>query len=220
MNTRIEWDAKAAAAETASLGNKLLATVVPLYNELVGIVERHQAATDLDGSIDSFIESSDDTEIVTLRKQVEQAKKLIEKNTAAMSERARVALMEQIDPNFDEAKSKAKYNDVKAELKKNGGTVRDTFKLLGKVTSELSPAGRESNFKGADSEGELLLAALDIPKLEKGATEQSATDPAVKEFNKNAKEWGRANGFKVADKGALSTEVKEAYAKATGTVIP
>lgn len=217
---RIEWDEAEAAKETADAGTKLLNTVVPLYNKLVGIVEKYTAATDIDSAVEAGIASSTDEEVVTLRTQIEKAQKLIEANTAKINEKVRASLMADIDPEFDEAKVKAAYNDTRSELKKNGTSVRDVFKLLQFVTSELSPAGRESNFKGLNAQGELLLKVLDVPKLE-GATASTGTSDAVKEFNRAAKEWARnTGGFKVADKGALSTEVKEAYSKATGTPIP
>lgn len=219
MNAKIDWDTEAANTESASVGQKLLNHVVPLYNKLVEIATKFQAVTDLDAAAAEVAANADDEESVTLRKQIEQARKLIEKNEALLISKARETLMADIDPEFDEAKVKAAYNDTKVELKKNLGNVRETFKLLGFVEAEVSPAGRESNWSAKTPDGETLIQVMDIPKLE-GNKETGGASEAVKEFNRQAKEWGRKNGFKVADKGALSTEVKEAYAKATGTEIP
>lgn len=219
MNAKIDWNAEAANTESASVGQKLLNHVVPLYNKLVEIATKFQAVTDLDAAAQEVAANADDEESVTLRKQIEQARKLIEKNEALLISKARETLMADIDPEFDEAKVKAAYNDTKVELKKNLGNVRETFKLLGFVEAEVSPAGRESNWTAKTPDGETLIQVMDIPKLE-GNKETGGASEAVKEFNRQAKEWGRKNGFKVADKGALSTEVKEAYAKATGTEIP
>lgn len=219
MNAKIEWDTEAANTESATVGQKLLNHVVPLYNKLVDIATKFQAVTDLDAAAAEVAANSDDEESVTLRKQIEQATKLIEKNQAQLLAKARETLMADIDPEFDEAKVKAAYNDTKVELKKNLGNVRETFKLLGFVEAEVSPAGRESNWSAKTPDGETLVAVMDIPKLE-GNKETGGASEAVKEFNRAAKEWGRKNGFKVADKGALSTEVKEAYAKETGVEIP
>lgn len=219
MNAKIDWDTEAANTESASVGQKLLNHVVPLYNKLVEIATKFQAVTDLDAAAAEVAANADDEESVTLRKQIEQARKLIEKNEALLISKARETLMADIDPEFDEAKVKAAYNDTKVELKKNLGNVRETFKLLGFVEAEVSPAGRESNWTAKTPDGETLIQVMEIPKLE-GNKETGGASEAVKEFNRAAKEWGRKNGFKVADKGALSTEVKEAYAKATGTEIP
>lgn len=219
MNAQIAWDTEAANTESATVGQKLLNHVVPLYNKLVDIATKFQAVTDLDAAAAEVAASADDEESVTLRKQIEQAKKLIEKNEAQLIAKARETLMADIDPEFDEAKVKAAYNDTKVELKKNLGNVRETFKLLGFVEAEVSPAGRESNWTAKTPDGETLIQVMEIPKLE-GTKETGGASEAVKEFNRAAKEWGRKNGFKVADKGALSTEVKEAYAKETGVEIP
>lgn len=220
MNARIEWDSAVASSEDASVDQKLLDHVVPLYNKLVGIVEKFQAVTDLDSAVEEYGNTSDDPAIVEARALVAKAEKMIEQQKAIINEKARAALMDSIDPEFDEAKVRAEYNDTKVELKKNAANVRDTFKLLGFVESEVSPAGRESNWTAKKPQGELLLKALDIPKLEGSKESASGASDAVKQFNRDAKEWARKNNMKVADKGALSTEVKEAYSKASGIAIP
>lgn len=219
MNAKINWDTEAANTESASVGQKLLNHVVPLYNKLVDISTKFQAVTDLDAAATEAVANLNDEESVTWREQIEKARKLIDHHEAALLAKARESLMADIDPEFDEAKVKAAYNDTKVELKKNLGNVRETFKLLGFVEAEVSPAGRESNWTAKTPDGETLIQVMEIPKLE-GSKETGGASEAVKEFNKQAKEWGRKNGFKVADKGALSTEVKEAYAKATGVEIP
>lgn len=219
MNAKIEWDTEAANTETATVGQKLLNHVVPLFNKLVDISTKFQAVTDLDAAAAEAVTNLDDEESKTWKTQLEQARKLIEKNEAALLAKARETLMADIDPEFDEAKVKAAYNDAKVELKKNLGNVRETFKLLGFVEAEVSPAGRESNWTAKTPDGETLIQVMEIPKLE-GNKETGGASDAVKDFNRAAKEWGRKNNFKVADKGALSTEVKEAYAKATGVEIP
>jgi ribose 5-phosphate isomerase RpiB len=221
MTAQIEWDSVAADAETASIPQKLLNTVVPVYNELAAIEAKFNAATDIEAAVADQIENATDEESATLKAQIEKANALIAKNTAVLEENARKAVLENIDPEFDEAKYKARHNDLRNELKDKGNSIRGTFKILGYVTSELSPAGRESNFKGETPEGELLLKVLSVPKL--GTDKDSSgkkTDPAVVEFNKNAKAWAKEQGMQVADKGALSKEVKEAYSAATGIAIP
>lgn len=220
MNTKIEWDEATASAEDASVDQKLLNHVVPLYNKLLDVVQKFQAVTDLDTAVEEFGNTSTDEEIVKYRDQIEKANALIARNQAAISEKARAALMADIDPEFDEAKVKAAYNDTKVELKKNLTNVRDTFKLLGYVTAEVSPAGRESNWSAKNAAGELLLQVTDIPKLEGVKETAGGASEAVKQFNRDAKEWARKQNIKVADKGALSTEVKEGYSKATGIAIP
>lgn len=221
MNAKIEWDATTASSEDASVDQKLLNHVVPLYNQLIDIVTKFQAVTDLDSAVQEFGATSTDAEIVKLREQIAKAEALIERNRAQINEQARAALMADIDPEFDEAKVKAAYNDAKVELKRNLTNVRDTFKLLGYVSAEVSPAGRESNWTAKNEAGETLLKVADIPKLD-GASSAggSGASEAVKEFNRAAKEWARGEGMKVADKGALSTEVKEGYAKFKGISIP
>ncbi len=222
MTQKIEWDEKAADAETASIPNKLLNTLVPTYNQLADLEAKYNAATDIDAAVADAIDTLDDEESKTLRKQLVQAQAMIEKNTAVLEERARAAVLANIDPEFDEAKYKAKHNDLRNSLKEDGKSILGTFEILGFVTSDLSTAGRKSNFKGVTPEGELLLTVLDVNKLGGRAESGTATktDPAVVEFNKAAKAWAKENGMTVADKGALSKEVKEAYSKASGVAIP
>jgi hypothetical protein len=217
--TKIEWDSTKASAEDAPADLKLLDTVVPVYNEIVDLVEQFKKVEDLDTAVAEAVESSTDEEVVNWKAEIEKARKLIESREAKIDEKVRKVVESEIAPDFDKGKLVASYNDKRAELKKNGTGIRDMFKLLGYVESEVSPAGRESNFKGKNSSGETLLKVLDIPKLE-GEKVQTGASEAVKEFNRNAKEWGRKNGFTVADKGALSTELKEKYSAATNTPIP
>lgn len=215
MTERIEWDEKAADAETASIPVKLLNTLVPTYNALADLEAKYVAATDIESAVADAIESATDDESVKLRADIERAHKLIARNTAMLEESARKAVLANIDPEFDEAKYKAKHNDLRNSLKEDGKSILGTFEILGFVTSELSTAGRKSNFKGADEAGygETLLKVLDVPKLgsERGSGESKKTDPAVAEFNKAAKAWAKENGMEVADKGALSKAVKDAY---------
>ncbi len=220
MNAKITWDEAAASAEDATVDQKLLNHVVPLYNKLVEVVTKFQAVTDLDSAVEEFGNTSTDEEVVKYREQIAKAEALIERNRAAIAEKGRAALMADIDPEFDEAKVKAAYNDTKVELKKNLTNVRDTFKLLGYVSAEVSPAGRESNWTAKNEAGELLLKVSDLPRLEGAKESAGGASEAVKEFNRAAKEWARSQGMKVADKGALSTEVKEGYAKEKGISIP
>lgn len=221
MSTKIEWDEQAAEAEDAPVGQKLLNELVPTYNKLVDVVEKYKAATDIEEAVSAAVENSTDEEVVKLREQIAKAERLIEHNKAAIDEKVRESVVASIDPEFDQDKYRAKYNDLRASIKTDGTTIRGTFKILRFLSAEVSPAGRESGWKAENEYGELLLKVLDVPKLEAGVSSaNTTTDPAVKEFNKAAKEWGKKNGFKVADKGALSTEVKEAYTKATGVEPP
>jgi hypothetical protein len=220
MNAKIEWDTESASAETADLTTKLLNTVVPLYNELQDVEAKYQAANDAEGAVQAAIENATDEESVTLKAQIEKAQALIAHHTAALEEKARKTVMDSIDPEYDEAKVIARHNDLRNELRDKGTNIRGTFKILGFVSSEVSTAGRESNFKGENGAGELLLKVLSVPKLGKAESTSSKTDPAVAEFNKNAKAWAKENGMEVAEKGALSNAVKEAYTKATGIAQP
>jgi ribose 5-phosphate isomerase RpiB len=222
MTAKVEWDSVAADAETATIPQKLLNTVVPLFNELADIEAKFNAATDIEAAVAEVIETATDEESAKLKKQIEQATALIAKHTAVLEENARKAVLANIDPEFDEAKYKARHNDLRNELKDKGKSIQGTFKILGYVESKLSPAGRESDWKGNTPEGELLLKVLDVPKLgtSAGSGTSTKTDPAVAEFNKAAKQWAKDQGMTVADKGALSKEVKEAYTKATGITAP
>jgi hypothetical protein len=174
----------------------------------------------LDNAVEEAAAESKDAEVLKWREEIEKAEKLIALRKAQIDEKVRKQLMADIDPDFDKQKVTAEYNDLRSEIKKGGTAIRDMFKLLNYVTSETSPAGRESNFKAVNKDGEILLQVLDIPKLDGEKTSSGGASEAVKEFNRAAKEWGRKNGMKVADKGALSTELKEAYSKATNTPIP
>lgn len=226
MNAKIEWDSAEASKETATADVKLLNTVVPVYNELIELAEKFQAANDLDSAVAEKAESSTDAEVVEWRKQVAQAEALIAANKAKIDEKVRAELIKDIDPEFDKAKVTAKFNDKRSELKKNATNIREMFKLLNYVESEVSPAGRESNFKAVNGHkmGALLLQVMDVPKLEGEKVSAGGASEAVKEFNRAAKEWARTNKDlwtePVADKGALSTALKEAYSKATNTPIP
>lgn len=202
--------------ETAPAAPKLIAPIMLLANEANELRTKYLSMTDIDSAVESYLESTDDKEVSELRKQVEQAKKLIAKNEAMMEEKARKAVTSEIDPDFDEQKARAAYNDKTSAIKTayNEGT-RNIFKMLGHLKSDVSPTGRETNWQATSGYGQLLLNAYRLPKLDKGddSSTASKTDPAVTAWNKAAKEWGRNNGFTVKDKGALSLELKEAYQK-------
>lgn len=210
-----DWTA-VIADENAPAAPKLIAPIMLLANEANQLRTKYLQMTDIDAAVESYIESTDDAEFKELRKQVEQAKKLIAKNEALMEEKAKAAVTSSIDPEFDEQKARAAYNDKTAAIKTayNEGT-RNVFKALGHLTADVSPTGRETNWRATSGYGQLLLNAYRLPKLDKGEDggSTSKTDPAVTAWNKAAKEWGRNNGFTVKDKGALSLELKEAYQK-------
>jgi len=202
--------------EDASAKLALLAPIMILASEANGLRTKYLQMTDIDSAVENYIETTEDKEVADLRKQVEQANKLIAKNQALMEEKARAAVTSSIDPNFDEQKARASYNDKLAAIKSayNDG-VRSFFKNLGHLTADVSPTGRETNWRPTSGYGQLLLNAYRLPKLDKDdkVSASSTTDPAVTAWNKAAKEWGRNNGFTVKDKGALALDLKEAYAK-------
>lgn len=217
--------------ETAPAAPKLIAPIMLLANEANELRTKYLSMTDIDSAVDSWLESVDkDKEVVvgekdgkevtksvgTLRKEIEQAQKLIAKNEATLQEAAKKAVTSEIDPKFDEQKARASYNDKLSAIKTayNEGT-RNIFKMLGHLTADVSPTGRETNWRATSGYGQLLLNAYRLPKLDKDdkTTSTTGTDPEVTKWNKAAKEWGRNNGFTVKDKGALSLELKEAYQK-------
>lgn len=210
-----DWQA-VIADENAPAAPKLIAPIMLLANEANELRTKYLSMTDIDSAVESYIESTDDKEIAQWKKEMEQAKKLLAQREALIEEKAKKAVTSEIDPNFDEQKARAAYNDKTSAIKTayNEGT-RNIFKMLGHLKSDVSPTGRETNWQATSGYGQLLLNAYRLPKLDKddsGAT-AGKTDPAVTAWNKAAKEWGRNNGFTVKDKGALSLELKEAYQK-------
>lgn len=223
MTTKIEWDETAADAETASIPNKLLNTLVPTYNQLAELEAKYNAATDIEAAVADAIDNDNSEESAKLKADIEKAHKLIARNTAMLEENARQAVLANIDPEFDEQKYRAKHNDLRNSLKEDGKSILGTFGILGFVSQAVSETGAKGKFTANTPEGELLLKVLDVPKLggrESSGESRSKTDPAVAEFNRNAKAWAKENGMQVAEKGALSKDVKEAYSKATNTPIP
>lgn len=215
-----DWDA-IAVDPTADASLKMLANMATDYFTAVKMVEQYDAINNLDDAVASRIATSTDPEDVKAREEIEKARAAIEKREAQMEERARKALVAAIDPNFDEQKNAAHHKDARLAVQKKGESVREVFKVLGHLTSELSEAKREGNWKATDELGAICLAFLKVPKLGgKDSKSGSGASEEVKEFNRNAKEYGRKHGMKVADKGALSLEVKEAYSKASGVPIP
>lgn len=204
------WDEEAAGAETAGVGPKLLNQVVPLFKDLHSIADTYKAATDVDEAVKDYT-FPEGSEEAGLAKQIEQAKALIAKNTAILDERAREAVIKSIDPNFDEAKTKAKFRDTRNDFRARYNSIRDTFEMLGYVEYELSPAGRKTNYKGTNEYGSILVAMGDIPSIERGGSSSGPVDEAAKAERKAAKAWGKANGWEVADKGQISKDLLEAY---------
>ena len=91
---------------------KLLNTVVPLYNELIDLAEKFQAANDLDSAVAEKAATSTDAEVVKWREEIEKAEKLIAHHNAAIDEKVRAELIKDIDPEFDKAKVTAAFNDL------------------------------------------------------------------------------------------------------------
>lgn len=204
------WDEEAAGAETAGVGPKLLNQVVPLFKDLHTIADTYKAATDVDEAVKAYT-FPEGSEEAGLAKQIEQAKALIAKNEAIIKERAREAVIKSIDPNFDEAKTKAKFRDTRNDFRARYNSIRDTFEMLGYVEYELSPAGRKTNYSGTNEYGSILVAMGDIPSIERGGSASGPVDEAAKAERKAAKAWGKANGWEVADKGQISKDLLEAY---------
>lgn len=202
--------------ENAPAAPKLIAPIMLLAQEAQEVRTKYLSMTDIDSAVESYLESSDDKDVVELKKQIAQAEKLIQLNKAKLEEKARKAVTSELDPNFDEQKARASYNDKLSAIKTayNEGT-RNIFKMLGHLTADVSPTGRETNWRATSGYGQLLLNAYRMPKLDKddSVSTSGKTDPEVTKFNKAAKEWGKKNGFTVKDKGALSLELKEAYQK-------
>jgi hypothetical protein len=211
-----DWEA-VIADENAPAAPKLMAPIMLLANKANELRTKYLSMTDIDSAVESFVESTDDKEIAQWRKEMEQARKLLAKNEALIADKAKKEVTAKLDPNFDEQKARAAYNDTMSAIKTayNEGT-RNVFKMLGHLTADVSPTGRETNWRATSGYGQLLLNAYRLPKLDKedsGSSSNSKTDPTVTAWNKAAKEWGKANGFTVKDKGALALDLKEAYAK-------
>lgn len=210
-----DWDA-VIKDETAPAAPKLLAPIMLLANSANELRTKYLSMTDVDSAVEAYVSSTDDKEIAQWQKEIAQAHKLIAQREALIAEKAKKAVTSELDPDFDEQKARASYNDKLSAIKTayNEGT-RSIFKMLGHLTADVSPTGRETNWRATSGYGQLLLNAYRLPKLDKEDSVSSTgkTDPAVTAWNKAAKEWGRNNGFTVKDKGALSLELKEAYQK-------
>lgn len=204
------WDEEKAGAEDAAVGPKLLNQVVPVFKELVAVADKYRAATDVDEAVKAYT-FPEGSEEATLALQIEQAKALIAKNTAILDEAARKAVIANVDPNFDEQKVKAAFKDTRNDFRARFNSIRDTFEMLGYVEYDLSPAGRKTNYRGTNEYGSVLVALSDIPSIERGGSSNSPVDEAAKKERKDAKEWGKENGWEVADKGQISKDLLEAY---------
>lgn len=205
----IEWDESEADKESATAGAKLLNQVVPLFNKLQDITATFNAATDVDEAVKAWT-PAENSEEAKLAKQIEQAKALIAKNEAILAETARKEVLASVAPDFDEAKVKAAFKDTRNELRERLKSIRETFDMLGYVEYELSPTGRKTAYKGTNEYGEILVKLYDMPNIEKGSS-AGGSDDAAKAERKAAKDWGKANGWTVADKGQISKELLEAY---------
>jgi hypothetical protein len=210
-----DWEA-VIADENAPAAPKLIAPIMLLANKANELRTKYLSMTDIDSAVEQYAETSEDKDIVQWRKELAQAEKLIAKNNALIAEKAKKEVSAKLDPNFDEQVARAAYNDTTSAIKTayNEGT-RNIFKMLGHLTSDVSPTGRETNWRATSGFGQLLLNAYRLPKLDKddSTAVSGKTDPTVTAWNKAAKEWGKANGFTVKDKGALALDLKEAYAK-------
>lgn len=212
-----DWEA-VVSDENAPAAPKLLAPVMLVAEKAQALRTKYLSMTDIDGAVESFLENNSDEEIANWQKDIEKANKLIARNKALIEEKAKKAVTSELDPNFDEQKARAEYNDCIVAIKTqyNDG-LRNIFKSLGHLAADTSNTGRETNWRPATGYGALLMQAYKMPKLEKDGAKESSnnskTDPAVTAFNKAAKEWARSQGMTVKDKGALSLEVKEAYQK-------
>lgn len=206
-----QWDSAKAGAEDAPVGPKLLNQVVPLFKSLGELAETFNAATDVDEAVKNY-KFAEDSEEAKLAKQVEQAKALIAKNEAILAERARAAVIANVAPDFDEAKVKAEFKDTKTELRTKLTSIRDTFEMLGYVEYDISPAGRKTNYRGTNTYGDVLVHLFEYPSIDGGAKATGGkVDEEAKAERKAAKQWGKENGWEVADKGQISKDLLNAY---------
>lgn len=194
----------------------LLAPLVLAYQEAESIRAKYLAVTDIEQGVAAYIASNDSKEFAELRKQIEQAELLIAKNKATMEAKARAELMATVDPDFDEAKTVAKYNDLKSVIKTDGKELVPLFRKLNHIDADVSESGAAKNLRPATDYGYALLTVMDLPKLTKDEKSGSTTavDPAVTARNKAAKAWGAQNGWAVKDKGRPEVALLEAFAAA------
>lgn len=218
MSKAIEFNLEEASKEDAPAGLKLLSKVVPAYNEFIEALTTHLASTNTEEAEKAYIVNPSTKEDKELATQIEQAEKLIARNTALLAEHAKTEVLKNVAPDFDKQKSEAHVKDSKNEVRKSAEVVLDSFEILGYVKPKSkTPTGRVSEWESTHEYGETLLKILQsIPrKIDAGVTSDSDKDSpqsvAKREVRKAAKEWGRKNGFQVADKGQLSGELLEKY---------
>lgn len=215
MTSKIDFDLAAATKEDAPVSRQLLAQVIPAFNEFVDAHQRYLTNTNTAEAEKAYIDNPTKDADKVLADQIAKAEKLIEQNRAKLAESAKEAVKP--DAEFDEAKSKAAVTDGKNATRDAANTILPTFEMLGYVKAgKVTPSNRKTDWQGVTEDGKLLIKVLQsLPrKVDANSSDDDKDSPAAiakREVRKNAKEWGRKNGFQVADKGQLSSELLEKY---------
>jgi len=206
---------------------KALEEKVPAYNEVINLVNQYRAATNIDGSVSDFIETTEDDEIVKMREKVAQVKATLEKLNEKIKTVALEKMKSELSSDFDEAQAKRDYQDKTVAVREDYNTFREMFKMFGRVkfinAAENIVDGktqrRNSRWEAVTPAGEAILALSSFPRLTSGGSAVPSSE------GKYARKWAMKEGWKTEDgkevvsRGPLPTGLLEAWKEAGSPVI-
>ena len=186
---------------------KLLDAVYGPYNELIEKINSFKSMGDLDTLAKNEIENAEkDSEIGLLRDRVALMKSKIAETEKLLTETSRAQAAEKLDPDFDELKARVDIKETRAHAGDMFKVAFSTFEVLGHVETIKEPL-KSPELVALNDIGEALLLAQNTPNIKgtKGSAPQGENKTTL------VREWAKAQGKEVSDRGRIAAEIIAEY---------
>lgn len=186
---------------------KLLDAVYEPRNQVIDLINSFRSMGDLDTLAKNEIETAPEgSDIAALRDRVKLMKEKIAETEKLLIETSRASAAEKLDPDFDELKARVEIKETRAHAAEMYKIALATFEVLGHVDVIRDPLGK-SEYEATNDAGEALLNAQYIPNIKgtKGSAPQGDSKTTL------VREWAKANGHDVSDRGRIAADIIAAY---------
>lgn len=191
---------------------KILASVIAPYNKTVEAIRAFNAFGNIEDKAAEVIEEAEEgSDVARLTAAIAQLEEKLKQAKEKRKELAKAIAIEAIDPDFDELSARAAVKDNRNEAIANFKNAQDIFALLGHVEISKDAVGRIESVDALTEYGETLLLAANVPNLRK---EKGSANPAGESITSKIREWAKAQGKDVSERGRISQEIQDEYAAA------